>query len=133
MFRHTTTVRLHDSDAAGVLYFANQFRLAHEAYESFMELSGLGLGDLLQKGRIALPIVHASADFRAPLRVGDELVLTLRLHRLGRTSFTLVCRIARSGRTVGFVTTTHVTVDRRTGRKTAIPARLKKALAGLRA
>jgi 1,4-dihydroxy-2-naphthoyl-CoA hydrolase len=132
MFVHLTSVRLHDTDAAGVLYFANQFRIAHEAYEAFMEQAGFGLGDVLKKGRIGLPIVRADGDYRVPLRVGDQLKLTLRLLRLGRTSFTIVCRIAKDNRTVGFVTTTHVAVDRRTGRKTAVPAALRKALSMLK-
>lgn len=132
MFTYSTRVRLHDTDAAGVLYFAHQFRLAHEAYEAFMEQSGFGIGDVLKKGRLALPIVHAEADYRAPLRVGDELTLTLRLQRLGKTSFSLVTRISRAGHTVGYTTTTHVALNRRTGRKTTLPAPLKKALSALR-
>ncbi len=132
MFVHLTSIRLHDTDAAGVLYFANQFRIAHEAYEAFMEQAGFGLGDVLKKGRIGLPIVRADGDYRAPLRVGDQLQLSLRLLRIGRTSFTLVCRIAKDNRTAGHVTTTHVAVDRRTGRKTELPSALRKALASLK-
>ncbi|HMP74973.1 MAG TPA: thioesterase family protein [Kiritimatiellia bacterium] len=131
MFSHTATVRLHDTDAAGVLYFAHQFRLAHEAYEAFMEQAGLGIGGLLKKGTLALPIVHAEADFRAPLGVGDSLTISLRLQRLGKTSYTLVSRIVRDGRTVGYVTTTHVALDRRTGRKRELPANFKRAFASL--
>ena len=132
MFVHLTSIRLHDTDAAGVLYFANQFRIAHEAYEAFMEQAGFGLGDVLKKGRIGLPIVRADGDYRVPLRVGDQLQLSLRLLRIGRTSFTLVCRIAKDNRTAGHVTTTHVAVDRRTGRKTELPAALRKTLAALK-
>ncbi len=131
MFTYPTRVRLHDTDAAGVLYFAHQFRLAHEAYEAFMEQSGFGLGAMLQKGALALPIVHAAADFRAPLRVGDDLAISLRAPRVGKSSFTLVCRFARGGRTAGHVTTVHAALDRRTGRKRALPARLRKALNAL--
>lgn len=128
MFTYSTRVRLHDTDAAGVLYFANQFRLAHEAYEAFMERVGHGVGAMLRAGTLALPIVHASADFRAPLRVGDELAISLRVQRVGASSFTLVCRFTHEGRTTGHVTTAHVAINARTGRKRALPARLRKAL-----
>ncbi|MCS6772173.1 MAG: acyl-CoA thioesterase [Kiritimatiellae bacterium] len=132
MFVHKTSVRLHDTDAAGVLYFANQFRIAHEAYEAFMEQAGFGLGDVLKRGKIALPIVRADGDFRMPLHVGDPLELTLRLLRMGRTSFTLVCRLAKDGKTAGHVTTTHVAIDPRTRRKKELPAALRRALAPLK-
>lgn len=128
MFEHQVTVRLHDTDAAGVLYFAHQFRIAHEAYEAFMAGAGFGLGNLLQAGATAFPIVHAEADYRAPLRVGDELTVALRVKRLGRASFALGYSLTRAGRVVGCVTTVHTAIDGRTGRAKPLPARLRKAL-----
>lgn len=128
MFEHQVTVRLHDTDAAGVLYFAHQFRIAHETYEAFMAAAGFGLGDLLRAGATALPIVHAEADYRAPLRVGDELTVSLSVKRLGRTSFTLDYSLVRAGRVVGRVTTAHVAVDGRTGRKKDLPVRLRRMM-----
>ncbi len=130
MFKHQVTVRLHDTDAAGVLYFAHQFRIAHEAYEAFMAAAGFGLGDLLRAGATALPIVHAEADYRAPLRVGDELTVSLSVKRLGRTSFTLDYSLTRAGRVVGRVTTAHVAIDGRTGRAKALPVRLRRMMRG---
>lgn len=132
MFIHTTTIRLHDTDAAGVLYFANQFRLAHEAYEAFMELAGASLAAMLKKGTIALPIVHAESDYRIPLRVGDTLTISLRLHHLGKTSFTLVSKFTAKDQTAGYVTTTHVAINRRSGKKTPLPPALKRALQTIR-
>ena len=128
MFRHLISVRLHDTDAAGRLYFANQFRLAHEAYEAFMDSIGHGLPALLAKGRLALPIVHATADFRSPLRLGHQVTIEIRPLRIGKTSFTLVYRFAADGRTAGQVTTVHVAVDAKRGIKQALPARLRTAL-----
>ena len=37
-------------------------------------------------GRWRLPVVRAEADFRAPMRLGDRLVVRPRLHRLGARS-----------------------------------------------
>ena len=64
----------HDTGAAGRLYFANQFRLAHEAYEAFMASLGFPIGDILKAGRFGLPIVRAEADYKAALSVGDANV-----------------------------------------------------------
>ena len=128
MFTITKTIQLHDTDAAGRLYFANQFRLAHEAYESFMEQLGFPIGSILKAGRWGLPIVRAEADFKAPLQVGHLISLTLKPQRVGRTSFTLLCRLTREGRTIGHVTTVHVAVDMRRGTKCPLPARLRTAL-----
>lgn len=128
MYTITKQLHLHDTDAAGRLYFAHQFRLAHEAYESFMVELGFPLADILKAGRFGLPIVRAEADYKASLRVGDEVAIEVKPVRIGQTSFTLLSRFVRAGRTVGRVTTIHVAVNARRGTKCPLPARLRKAL-----
>lgn len=128
MHTHATVIRLGDTDAAGCLYFANQFRLAHEAYEAWLTSIGMPLGNLLAAGRIGLPIVHASADFRTPLRVGDAIEINIRPARIGRTSFTLVYRITHNGETAGHVTTIHVAVSGKRAKPRALPVALRKHL-----
>jgi 1,4-dihydroxy-2-naphthoyl-CoA hydrolase len=85
---HTFTVRLHDTDAAGVLFFAHLFRHAHDAYEGFMAALGQPLDGLLRDG-CRLPLVHAEADYLQPIRHGEEIRVTVSLAALGETSFTL--------------------------------------------
>jgi hypothetical protein len=46
MYTYQTTIRLHHTDAAGVVFFSNLFVIAHDAYESFLE-SHLTLNTLL--------------------------------------------------------------------------------------
>jgi 1,4-dihydroxy-2-naphthoyl-CoA hydrolase len=128
MFIYETMVRLHDTDAAGRLYFANQFRLVHEAYEAFLHSLGYDLSEVLARGRIALPIAHASADFHRPLQLGDALRIELGVERVGRTSFTLRARLSAGGHVVGHATTVHVAVRLPRGAKTTLPARLGAAL-----
>ncbi|MEE8405217.1 MAG: hypothetical protein V3S17_07475 [candidate division Zixibacteria bacterium] len=40
MYLHKLTAQVHDTDAAGVIYFANFYRMAHSTYEAFMESIG---------------------------------------------------------------------------------------------
>ncbi|HSQ06210.1 MAG TPA: acyl-CoA thioesterase [Chromatiaceae bacterium] len=81
-------VRLHDIDAAGVMFFGHLFRHAHDAYESFMAGLGWPLTDLIQTG-VLLPLVHAEADYRQPLRHGEEIRVEVACEHLGRSSFTI--------------------------------------------
>ncbi|RKX21639.1 MAG: hypothetical protein DRP45_12105, partial [Candidatus Zixiibacteriota bacterium] len=90
MYTHETTVRLYDTDAAGWLFFGNHFRIAHAAYEAFMQENERGLGDLIRKGTILLPIVHASADYHQPSYVGDRITVEISAERISEHSFTLL-------------------------------------------
>ena len=77
MTRHSVTVRLHHTDAAGVLFYSRLFELVQEAFETAMEAGGLPLGELLRDRGFRIPVVHAEADYTAPVRVGDVLEVRL--------------------------------------------------------
>ncbi|RMH71204.1 MAG: acyl-CoA thioesterase [Gemmatimonadetes bacterium] len=129
MYIYHTSIKLHDTDAAGLLFFANQFKLAHDAYETFFNALGFNLGKMIQSGTFVLPIVHADADFTAPLFVGDRVGIRIHLGKVGRSSFTLLYDILReTGETVGRVKTVHVAIDKQTREKIELPERLKMAL-----
>lgn len=92
-YSHALSVRLHDTDAAGVLFFGHLFRHAHDAYEGFMESRGFPLSDLIgdrdAPAALLLPIIRAEARYLRPLRLGDRLRVELRVTELRRRSFAL--------------------------------------------
>ena len=129
MFRYATAVRLPDTDAAGVIFFAQQLRMAHEAGEAFMEAAGYALHTTLSKAGILLPIVRAESDYLAPLHWGDALSVEVRCGRIGTTSFTLRYRFRKDdGALVGTARIVHVAVSSKTGRPVRLPVALRTAL-----
>jgi 1,4-dihydroxy-2-naphthoyl-CoA hydrolase len=132
MYVWRTTVKLHDTDSAGLLFFAHQFKIAHDCYEAMLASIGFSLSWVIRESDFLLPIVHAESDFIKPLGVDDPLELHLRVEKLGVSSYTLFHDIQNAGgETVGTVRTVHVVVDKKTGRKTAIPEKFRAALAAL--
>jgi len=83
MFTHHTYIYLHYTDAAGRLFFANQFYFIHEAKEHFLASLGLGIKDLLEHPSATFPIVHAEADYKAVLEAGDEIDIGVRIEKIG--------------------------------------------------
>ncbi|MFB3908126.1 MAG: acyl-CoA thioesterase [Candidatus Eisenbacteria bacterium] len=134
-FLDHTRVRFHEADPAGIVFFARVFRYAHDAYEAWLRSIGLPLDLPIEDRGYALPLAHAEADFRAPMRVGDELALSLVPVAIGRTSYTIAVRIALAGseapeeeRLRATVRTVHVCIDPSTGRPRELPIPLRKAL-----
>lgn len=126
------TIKLHDTDAAGILFFANQFKIVHDLYQRFLDEIGFPLQERFATGDFSLPIVRAEADFFAPLTVGDTLEVSLRVAAVGESSFTLEYEITDlDGRQVGSAKTIHVTVNPKTRSKIRLPelfrARLEEA------
>jgi 1,4-dihydroxy-2-naphthoyl-CoA hydrolase len=129
VFLYRTTVRLHHTDAAGLLFFAEQFRLAHDAYETFMESVGFPFAPLIRSSEFLLPIVHCEADFKAALLTGDKLLIQVRAERIGETSFTLAYTLLKNDQElVGTAKTIHALISRTDGKKRPLEGKLKAAL-----
>ncbi len=132
MFVYESKIRLYDTDAAGILFFANQFRLVEEAYEAFLENNGLSIGEFLKAGDFLVPIVHAETDFLAPLVPGDGIVIEIDLLNISENSFTLGHRIIKEDNTLcGKGSTVHVTVSRRNFKKIPLPEKIKFILGSI--
>lgn len=132
MHKYTTTIKMHQTDAAGILFFGAQFELFHDAYESFLAAHGLSFAVLLKTKKYFVPIVHAQGDYKAPLFVGDQVTVSIRLANVGNTSFTLDYTVQdKKNKLVGCGQTVHVAVDKKSKKKMLLPSDLRRFLAKL--
>ena len=81
------TINFRDTDAAGVVYFANGLSLCHEAYEASLAASGINLQSFFKGEPIAVPITHASIDFFKPMFCGDHIAIALTPELLSSSEF----------------------------------------------
>jgi 1,4-dihydroxy-2-naphthoyl-CoA hydrolase len=128
MFTYKTKIRLHDTDAAGIIFFANQFKIIHDAYEDLLEKYGWSFRKMLQGTSYFLPIVHAESDYLAPVFVGDNIDIAIKVGHIGETSFSFEYTLKRGKTLVGTAKTVHVTINPKTRKKTPLPTALRKAL-----
>ena len=128
MFSYRTEIHLRDTDATGVLYFAEQFRLALEAFEHFLKERGLSLNTLIKTHPFLMPIVHAEGDYFAPLEVGDKIEIFPTLAKIGTSSFSIHFRFVKQDQEVGKVSIVHVVVDKKTRKSVPMPDSLREIL-----
>ena len=129
VFTYKTIIKLHDTDAAGLLFFSHQFELVHDAYEALLESIGYSFAFMIRKSHFFLPIVHAEADFKAPLFVGDRITIKISVAHIGRTYFTFSYNILNAKKElVGTALTVHVTINKKTGKKIPLPSGLRQAI-----
>ena len=122
MFTATYTIRLHDTDAAGVIYFAAVLRIAHDVYEQFLEAHGESIRATLDGRTLAYPVVHAEADYRRPIRLGDRLSIRLDATRAGEGSFTTRYTFSNGqGEIAAEASLVHAAVDVTSGRPVPLP------------
>jgi 1,4-dihydroxy-2-naphthoyl-CoA hydrolase len=123
---YVRTVRLADTDAAGVIYFASALSICHEAYEDSLAQAGVNFQQLLQ-GSQALPIVHAEIDFFAPVFCGNILEIELFSTLEAPEQFSLSYEIFFLGereRSVIRALTRHVAIELATRKRTNLPVQI---------
>jgi acyl-CoA thioester hydrolase len=112
-----------DTDAGGRIHFSNAFRWAELAETGLLRRLGLleRWGDYPRK--------HAEAEFHKVLRFEDEIEVTLRVERFGRTSITYLWAIAKDGDV--YITGRHTVVNvDRAGRPEPLSDDVRAALSG---
>jgi 1,4-dihydroxy-2-naphthoyl-CoA hydrolase len=128
-FSREVPIRLYDTDAAGFLFFGAQFRIAHEVFEEFVAELGFSVGGVIRERTLLFPVVHAEADYAAPLTVGDRVTVSVGVARIGDSSFAVRYRLALpAGREAGRVELVHVTLDAASRTPVPVPAPLRAAL-----
>jgi 1,4-dihydroxy-2-naphthoyl-CoA hydrolase len=126
-FHHHRTVRLADTDAAGVVFFARTLALCHEAYEEALAGAGLDLNDFLGRADVVVPISRSEADYKRPLRVGEKVRISVSPTPLTEHSFAVRYEITKLGsveKTAAVVRTEHVCTSISRHERTALPPAL---------
>ncbi len=128
MYKYQAKVRLHHTDAAGVIFFSNLFVFTHDCFESFIEQTKT-LASLLQEGQYIAPVVHAKADYLLPICLSQTLNIEMTLKRIGTSSFEIDYNILNeNNETAAKAKTIHVILDAKTKGSIKIPQMIKDLL-----
>ena len=85
-----------DTDAGGVVYYANYLKFAERARTEFLRYLGFGnQQEILEKDRFAFMVRHVEADYRAPAVLDDLLTVSCQTIEQKGASATLLQQIKR--------------------------------------
>ncbi len=86
-FEWPIRVYYEDTDAQGVVYYANYFRYMERARTEWLRSLGVDQLQLLNDERRMFVVTETNAEFVAPAKFNDEIVVTAHLARLARATF----------------------------------------------
>ncbi len=95
-FEWPIRVYYEDTDAQGVVYYANYFRFMERARTEWLRALGVDQTAMMQDERRIFVVTETSARFLIPAKLSDELVVTAELSQLNRASFEIVQNIYRN-------------------------------------
>lgn len=99
-FTWPVRVYYEDTDAGGVVYYANYLKFMERARTEWLRALGFEQDDLRARHNLLFVVSRIRADFRLPVRFNELLDVTVRISRRGRASMELVQEVLRGGDTV---------------------------------
>jgi acyl-CoA thioester hydrolase len=126
-FVHKLRVRYGECDPQGIVFNANYLLYFDVAFTELWRAAVGPWQEMVQRGVDAV-VADASLSFRAPARFDDQLELTARIVRLGRSAITTEIDVARDGRLLVAGRLRHVCVSTETWSKTDVPNWVRSGL-----
>jgi acyl-CoA thioester hydrolase len=96
-FRTTVRVYYEDSDAGGVVYYANYLKFMERARTEWLRSLGFEQDELMRDPGVVFAVRSCSLEFLKPARFNDVLEVSVRVAKSGRASLTVDQRILRGG------------------------------------
>ena len=106
-FTWEVRVYYEDTDAGGIVYYANYLKFFERARTEWLRSLGVNQDIMLREHDAMFVVKNVSADYHAPARLDDVIKLTLRIDKLGRASIQFVQEAWCGGR---LLNTAHVKV-----------------------
>ncbi len=126
-FRHQRTIHFADTDAAGVVFFANYLAICHEAYEEALAAADIELKAFFADKNVIVPIAKSEAEFLRPLQAGEKVRVTVSPAVLTDNAYEIRFEIIRIGppdKIAARIRTEHVCLDARSRKRIALPSPL---------
>jgi acyl-CoA thioester hydrolase len=89
VFRHPLRVYWEDTDAGGVVFYANYLKFFERARTEWLRALGFGQQRLLDDEHLLFVVSEATLRWLQPARLDDALDVTVQLREAGRASLRL--------------------------------------------
>jgi acyl-CoA thioester hydrolase len=85
-----------DTDAGGIVYYANYMKFMERARTEWLRAIGVDQVRLKDEHGLMFVVVDVEAHYRRPARYGDQLQVTCKVHETTRASITLDQEVLRA-------------------------------------
>jgi len=123
-FTWPVRVYYEDTDAGGVVYYANYLKFFERCRTEWLRALGVDQATLAREQGLQFVVTEIEAKYLAPARLDDELTVEARVDQLGRCSLAFEQRATRGGEVLALarVKVACMHVQRR------VPARLPQSI-----
>jgi acyl-CoA thioester hydrolase len=126
---HLLRVYYEDTDAGGVVYYANYLKYLERGRTEFLRALGFEQRQLAEDTSLAFAVRSLNAEYLRPARLDDQLEVLTAIEALGRAQVTFAQSIRRGDEALLTATVRVACLDLEKGKPAAIPANILAQLA----
>ena len=130
VFSLPVRVYYEDTDAAGVVYYANYLRFLERARTEWLASLGHPVAELERVHAIVFVVRRIEVDYRRPARLSDALDVTVEPQAAGRASLEVAQRVRRDHETLATARVSLACVDGERFKPVRIPFSLTTGAPG---
>ncbi len=94
-FSISVRVYYEDTDAGGIVYYANYLRFMERARSDWLRSRGVDATRLRDEHSLMLVVARAQIDYKVPARLDDELQVSVAVERIRLVSIELAQQVRR--------------------------------------
>lgn len=130
---HVLPLRVYyeDTDAAGIVYYANYLKFAERARTEMMRAAGTGHRERMDAAGVLWAVRRCNADYLSPARLDDAIEVRSWIVDVGAARLDLGQTVRRDGIDLARLSLRLACIDRVHGRAARLPAALRAALEAL--
>ena len=128
VFRCHVRVYFEDTDAAGVVYYANYLKFFERARTEWLRAAGFGQQALATEQGLQFVVARIECDYRRPARLDDVIDLDVRVVQAGRASIVFEQTARRGVEVLALARVRAGCVDTKTLAPRAMPAPMLAAM-----
>jgi tol-pal system-associated acyl-CoA thioesterase len=120
-----------DTDAGGVVYYANYLRFMERARTEFLAEKGINIAELHNQG-LFFVVIHVDISYKRPVRLGETVDVSTEVVEVKSASMTMRNRVCKDNIVMVDALITFARIDR-SGRPRRLPDSFKSCNSGEKA
>ena len=126
-FKYITKIYYEDTDAGGVVYYANYLKFLERARSEAIYSLGISNTEILDKEGVIIIVKSCNIEYKKPAKLEDEIEVVSKISEVKISSFKMLQVIKKKSEIISVAEVVLVTVNKK-GKPVRIPSFLKKLI-----
>ena len=126
-FKYVTKIYYEDTDAGGVVYYANYLKFLERARSEAIYSLGISNTEILDKEGAIIIVKSCNIEYKKPAKFEDEIEIVSKISEVKNSSFKMLQVIKKKSDIISVAEVVLVTVNKK-GKPVRIPSLLKKLI-----